>query len=421
MSNFTPSKKEASDFNGGVEYVDGVDDETGDVVHAESINSVIEGLLYTQGLAANAPDISEANQVGTVEVSIVTYSDGTARLKFKNLKGKQGVGISTIVANGVDANGGNIYKITLDDGRTYNFVAPKGAKGDTGNGVSTAVTTYTTSTSGTTAPSIGWQSTIPTVAQGNYLWTRTVTTYTNGTSNTSYTSAYQGQDGQGAVISVNGETGDVTITPADIGAAAEEALTDGSVTKVGTSTKGSSTKPIYLSSGTPTECSRTIPSITLNGSSNTSPSFYAPTSAGTNGYLSKSNGSGAPSWASHGSYSGSGLTSHAGVADYVKEYYHTTSGSAWYRIWASGWKEMGGLIAGDSSNPATHIISLPAPFTTTNYAVFFSVIKENTNVTMEVGQIFNRTKSQMTVQILYRNASSSGYASEACLWYACGY
>ena len=40
----------------------------------------------------------------------------------------------------------------------------------------------------------------------------------------------------------------------------------------------------------------TIPSITLNGSSATSPSFYAPTTAGTSGYVLKSNGSGAPTW-----------------------------------------------------------------------------------------------------------------------------
>lgn len=42
----------------------------------------------------------------------------------------------------------------------------------------------------------------------------------------------------------------------------------------------------------------TIPSITLNGSSTTSPSFYAPTTAGTSGYVLKSNGSGAPTWTS---------------------------------------------------------------------------------------------------------------------------
>lgn len=44
--------------------------------------------------------------------------------------------------------------------------------------------------------------------------------------------------------------------------------------------------------------STTIPAITLNGAANTSPSFYAPTTAGTNGYVLKSNGSGAPTWIS---------------------------------------------------------------------------------------------------------------------------
>lgn len=42
----------------------------------------------------------------------------------------------------------------------------------------------------------------------------------------------------------------------------------------------------------------TIPIITLNGSATTSPSFYAPTSVGTNGYVLKSSGSGAPTWTS---------------------------------------------------------------------------------------------------------------------------
>lgn len=42
--------------------------------------------------------------------------------------------------------------------------------------------------------------------------------------------------------------------------------------------------------------SKTANSITMNGSSNANPTFYAPTTAGTNGYFLKSNGSGAPTW-----------------------------------------------------------------------------------------------------------------------------
>lgn len=73
-------------------------------------------------------------------------------------------------------------------------------------------------------------------------------------------------------------------------------------TKLGTSTLGSATKPIYLSSGTATECSTYAggTAVTLNGSSKaaSTASFYAPTSAGTAGYLLSSNGSGAPTWLS---------------------------------------------------------------------------------------------------------------------------
>lgn len=66
--------------------------------------------------------------------------------------------------------------------------------------------------------------------------------------------------------------------------------------KLGTETVGSTNNPVYLSSGVPTKCERTIPKITLNGSTNTLPSFYAPTSSGTKGYFLVSNGSGSPSW-----------------------------------------------------------------------------------------------------------------------------
>jgi len=48
----------------------------------------------------------------------------------------------------------------------------------------------------------------------------------------------------------------------------------------------------------------TIPSITLNGTSTTSPSFYAPVGAGTAGQVLTSNGSGAPTWQTPQSSSG---------------------------------------------------------------------------------------------------------------------
>lgn len=55
-----------------------------------------------------------------------------------------------------------------------------------GRGVASTTVEYQASTSGTTVPTGTWSTTIPTVAAGSYLWTRTVITYTDNTQSTSY-------------------------------------------------------------------------------------------------------------------------------------------------------------------------------------------------------------------------------------------
>lgn len=74
-------------------------------------------------------------------------------------------------------------------------VGKMGATGATGNGVKSTTINFASSTSGTTAPSSGWTTSIPTVAAGSFLWTRTVLTFTDNTTNTSYTLAKQGEKG----------------------------------------------------------------------------------------------------------------------------------------------------------------------------------------------------------------------------------
>ena len=70
---------------------------------------------------------------------------------------------------------------------------PKGDKGDTGNGIANTVVTYGLSMSDTTEPAT-WSSSVPTLVQGMYLWTRTVIIYTNGDSTTSYQISYIAKD-----------------------------------------------------------------------------------------------------------------------------------------------------------------------------------------------------------------------------------
>lgn len=54
-----------------------------------------------------------------------------------------------------------------------------------------------------------WQTTIPTVPKGQYLWTRTITTYANGDFSIAYVVGYTGTDGAagaaGATITASKE------------------------------------------------------------------------------------------------------------------------------------------------------------------------------------------------------------------------
>lgn len=71
--------------------------------------------------------------------------------------------------------------------------------GSDGKGVTIVKTEikYTVSTSGTDKPTSGWQTTIPSVPDGNYLWTWTHVEYSDGTNTDAYTTARQGIDGRG--------------------------------------------------------------------------------------------------------------------------------------------------------------------------------------------------------------------------------
>ena len=70
----------------------------------------------------------------------------------------------------------------------------KGNQGDPGVGINSVTVTYGTSTSTSTQPT-SWQTTIPTVADGSYLWTKTITDYTDDSmaDTVTYTYAKQGK------------------------------------------------------------------------------------------------------------------------------------------------------------------------------------------------------------------------------------
>lgn len=55
--------------------------------------------------------------------------------------------------------------------------------------------TYAVSTDGVNPPTSGWQTAVPTVPEGSYLWSKTVVTYSNGESTTAYGVSKQGKQG----------------------------------------------------------------------------------------------------------------------------------------------------------------------------------------------------------------------------------
>lgn len=89
--------------------------------------------------------------------------------------------------------------VTYSDGKstTSYSVSRNGSNGSNGTSVtvsSTAVT-YQTSSSGTTTPTGTWSSTVPSTSAGQFLWTKTVVTYSDGKSTTSYSVSRNGSNG----------------------------------------------------------------------------------------------------------------------------------------------------------------------------------------------------------------------------------
>ena len=83
-------------------------------------------------------------------------------------------------------------------------VRRKAKDGVNGTGVTIASTSimYATSTSGTTAPTSGWQSNVPTVTDGLYLWARTHISFSDNTELNIYSVSRMGIDGRGIQSSV---------------------------------------------------------------------------------------------------------------------------------------------------------------------------------------------------------------------------
>ena len=188
-------------------------------------------------------DISKTSTSGLVDTYTISYNNGTTS-KFTVTNGEKGDkgdnayvwikyasqeptdsshSMGDIPDNWIGIYSGNASTATTD-WKQYKWFKHKGEKGDTGEAATlmTKSVTYQVSDSGTIIPSGAWGASIPVVAQGKYLWTKTEVQFNTGDPIVSYSVARMGIDGSGAVSTVAGVSpdaaGNVTLTAADVGA-----------------------------------------------------------------------------------------------------------------------------------------------------------------------------------------------------------
>lgn len=83
----------------------------------------------------------------------------------------------------------------------------KGETGASGRSITSSETTYQASNSGTVAPTGTWSKTPPNVAENQYLWTRTIYTYSDKTTSTTYSIGKMGAKGEQGVAGKDGTDG----------------------------------------------------------------------------------------------------------------------------------------------------------------------------------------------------------------------
>ena len=82
-----------------------------------------------------------------------------------------------------------------------------GIAGKDGVGIRSTTITYAQGTSGTVAPTTGWTSQVPNVPAGQFLWTKTVWSYTDNTNETGYSVSKIGEQGPQGLQGPKGDRG----------------------------------------------------------------------------------------------------------------------------------------------------------------------------------------------------------------------
>lgn len=150
----------------------------------------INGDVGTVNVRENGVQISAHGAFTTDTVLSIEY-DGT-NLRYL----KDGVVVRTVAASGALCFDSSFYYVSRGlKNVLFGPMGPKGTTGADGKGVASSAVTYQVGTSGTTAPTGTWVSSPPATSVGQFLWTRTIITYTDATTTTTYSVAAHGSTG----------------------------------------------------------------------------------------------------------------------------------------------------------------------------------------------------------------------------------
>ena len=198
---------------------------------------VVDGITVNKKFSFAVAKAGNDGTSVTVKSTSVTYQVGDSGTTKPT--GTWGADIPTV------ADGKFLWTktvVTYSDGKSTEAysVSYKATNGTNGTSVTVSSTsvTYQTSASGTTTPTGSWSPTVPDVSNGQFLWTKTVVTYSDGKSTTSYSVSYKGTNGLDAIsmtiTASNGtvfknNTGTTVLTAHVFVGGVEQSITDAGV------------------------------------------------------------------------------------------------------------------------------------------------------------------------------------------------
>jgi len=159
-----------------------------------TIPVVVDGITMNKKFSFAVAKSGASGTSVTVSSTSVTYQVGTSGTEKPT-----GTWQPTVPSVGAGKYLWTKTVVNYSDGKSTESysVSYQGTNGSNGSSVTVSSTsvTYQTSSNGTTPPTGKWESTVPTVANGQFLWTKTYVKYSDGKETTSYSVSYKGTNG----------------------------------------------------------------------------------------------------------------------------------------------------------------------------------------------------------------------------------